>query len=172
MSGRLLRIAATVGFIASALLHLGTFTPAARRLTEAHAAALFLAAFVPLAALILRLRRAAAPTRQWRHVRFYDWRALAALVPGPARLLVAGTAMYVFMNLGLSLMLVGGTTAVEAGGKLYLTHGGAERREVSREEYDAHRAVSLRLLSGHLLLLYLVPLVYFRFVDPCRDRLR
>ena len=41
-----------------------------------------------------------------------------------------------------------------------------------REEYDAHRRVATRLFSGHLLLFYLVPLLYFRFVDPRLIELR
>ena len=40
--------------------------------------------------------------------------------------------------------------------------------EVSREEYDVYRRLTIRLLSGHLLLFYLVPLTYFRFIDPRR----
>ena len=171
MSARLWLAATALGFAASALLHLGTFTPAATWLTGAHAALLFAAAFVPLAALIVRLRRAAAATRQWRHLGVYDWRLLAALVPGPARALVFATGMYALMNLVLSLMLIGGTSVVEVDGKYSLTGGGAERQEVSRAEYEAHRAATLRLSTGHLLLFYLVPLVYFAFVDPRREEL-
>src|SRR3989304_4944195 len=84
----------------------------------------------------------------WRRLRVYDWRAVAALVPGGPRVLVAATGLYVVMNLGLSLLLVAGES-------------------VSAEE---HRAVTLRLFSGHLLLFYLLPLVYFRFVHPRRLR--
>lgn len=172
MSGRLWLAASTLGFVASALLHLGTFSPAAARLTDAHAALLFAAAFVPLAAMIVRLRRAAAPARQWRRLRLDDWRLLAALVPGPVRALVFATGMYVLMNLVLSLMLIGGASAVEVDGKYYLTAGATDRHEVSRADYEAHRAAALRLSSGHLLLFYLVPLVYFAFVDPRREQRR
>jgi hypothetical protein len=159
---------AVAGFVASAVLHLGTFTPAAARFTDAHAAALFAATFVPLAAMVVRLRHASAPTRQWRHFRVSDWRRLAALVPPPMRAMLFGAALYALMNLVLSLLLVGGSHAEEVAGRFYVAQGG-ERHEVTRDEYLAHRAVTLRLASGHLLLFYLVPLVYFRFVDPHRQ---
>jgi hypothetical protein len=148
MIGCLFLFVSAAGFALSALLHLATFTPAASRLGEGVVLALFALAFAPLSAMLARLRRA-APTRQWRRLRVYDWRAVAALVPGGPRVLVAATGLYVVMNLGLSLLLVAGES-------------------VSAEE---HRAVTLRLLSGHLLLFYLLPLVYFRFVDPRRGAL-
>ena len=46
--------------------------------------------------------------------------------------------------------------------------GLARQFGLSREEYDVYRRLTIRLLSGHLLLFYLVPLTYFRFVDPRR----
>ena len=148
MIARLFLFVSAAGFAASALVHLATFTPAASRLGEGVVLVLFALAFAPLSAMLARLRRA-APTRQWRRLRVYDWRAVVALVPGGPRVLVAATGLYVVMNLGLSLLLVAGES-------------------VSAEE---HRAVTLRLFSGHLLLFYLLPLVYFRFVDSRRGAL-
>ena len=94
-------------------------------------------------------------------------RAVVGLVPSGARMLIVGVVLYTLMNLVFSLMLTGGVTAEAVGDKRYLIDGG-RREEVSREEYDVHRRLTIRLLSGHLLLFYLVPLTYFRFVDPRR----
>ena len=162
------------GFVASALVHLGTFTRLAARLDDAWVAALFAAAFAPLVAMLVRLRRGPAPTRRWRGLRLYDWRLVAALVPAPARVLLFATAMYALMNLVLSLIVVGGVTfsaTDDHGVRRYQVVEGGERREVSRAEFEAHRAAVLRLSSGHLLLFYLVPMVYFAFVDPRRQEL-
>jgi len=159
---------AAVGFVAASLFHLATFTPAAARLRAGHAAGLLVAAFVPLAGMIARMRRTAAPTRSWRRLAVYDWRRLASLVPGPVRALVFAAALYVLMNLALSLALVGGSTTVEADGRYFVVEGAGDRQEISRPAFEAHHAVTLRLLSGHLLLFYLLPLVYFAFVDPGR----
>ena len=151
--GKIFRVTATAGFVASAALHLATFTP----FPPAHAAAvalvLFAGAFVLLAALIVRLREAGTPARGQGAIRMVEWRSLVALIPpgsarwgGLAALVAlippgarrAGVAVlvYVLMNLALSLFLIDDSVG------------------------------SVRLLSGHLLLFYLIPLMYFRFVEP------
>jgi hypothetical protein len=135
--GRIFRIAATAGFGASAVLHLVTFTPLPPARAAAIALGLFAGAFALLAALIVRLREAGAPARGQGAIRMVEWRRLVAVIPpGPRRAAMAVIA-YVLMNLVLSLLLLGD----EGVG-------------------------SVRLLSGHLLLFYLIPLMYFRFVEP------
>ena len=166
VTARLFLVWATAGFVASAALHLATFTPLEPPVGDAPALALFAGAFVPLLAMLARLRRARAPIVSAGRFRVYSWRALASLVPERIRVLAFGMILYVLMNLVLSLALGGGATATVSDGKLYLAEAGGGRREVSREEYAAHRRLTGRLLSGHLLLFFLVPLIYFRFVDP------
>jgi hypothetical protein len=134
--GKIFRVTATVGFAASAALHLSTFTPFPPAYAAAIALVLFVAAFVLLAAMIVRLRESGAPARGQGTVRVVEWRVLLAHIPeGPKRAGVAVIA-YVLMNLALCLLL------------------------------GAEGAASVRLLSGHLLLFYLIPLMYFRFVEP------
>ncbi len=157
---------ATAGFVAAAALHLATFAPVPPFLGDAPALLLLAGALVLLVAMVARLRRAGAPTRPWGRLRIYDWRALASPVPEPMRWLTFALVLYVLVNFLLSLALAGSVTATASGGRFYLSPPGAEPREVSGEEYDAHHRVTARLFSGHLLLFYLVPLVYFRFVDP------
>ena len=98
-------ITATAGFVASAALHLATFTP----FPPAHAAAvalvLFAGAFVLLAALIVRLREAGAPARGQGAIRMVEWRSLVALIPPGARRAGVAVLVYVLMNLALSLFL-------------------------------------------------------------------
>jgi hypothetical protein len=127
-----------LGFVLSAAVHLATFTPAAAALRDGYVLALFAGAFAPLAAMLASLRRRPV-ARRWRRVAVVDWRALVAAVPPGMRMLVFATASYALMNLTLSLL-------------------------VAAEEEGAGRAGMMRLLSGHLLLLYLIPLVYFAFV--------
>jgi hypothetical protein len=134
--GRIFRISATGGFVASAALHLATFTPLPPEYAAAFALVLFAGAFALLAALIVRLREAGAPARGQGAIRVVEWRGLAALIPMGARRVGGAVVGYVLMNLALSLLL---------------TDDGVG---------------SVRLLSGHLLLFYLIPLMYFRFVEP------
>lgn len=122
--------------MASALLHLATFTPLPPAPAAAAALLLFAAAFALLAAMVVRLRRGGAPARRRGGLEVLDWRALLALVPEGVRRLGFGLVSYVVLNLLLSLML------------------------------GDQGAASVRLLSGHLLLFYLIPLVYFHFVEP------
>ncbi len=134
--GKIFRVTATAGFVASAALHLATFTPFPAAYAAAVALALFAGAFALLAALIVRLREAGAPARGQGAIRMVEWRGLAALIPAGARRAGVAVVGYVLMNLALSLVL---------------TDDGVG---------------SVRLLSGHLLLFYLIPLMYFRFVEP------
>ena len=164
MSGRSFLWLATAGFIASAILHLSTFIAHLSPPGDGLALALFAGAFVPLVAMLIRLRGAVPPSPGGRMV---GVRAVVGLVPSGARMLIVGVVLYTLMNLVFSLMLTGGVTAEAVGDKRYLIDGG-RREEVSREEYDVYRRLTIRLLSGHLLLFYLVPLAYFRFVDPRR----
>lgn len=164
MSGRFFLWLATAGFIASAVLHLSTFFSRLPPPGDGLALALFAGAFVPLVAMLIRLRGAVPPSPGGRMV---GVRAVVGLVPSGARMLIVGVVLYTLMNLVFSLMLTGGVTAEAVGDKHYLIDGG-RREEVSREEYDVYRRLTIRLLSGHLLLFYLVPLTYFRFVDPRR----
>lgn len=135
--GRIFRIAATAGFAASAVLHLATFTPLPPDRAAAVALVLFAGAFALLAALIVRLREAGAPARGGGAIRMLEWRTLLALIPAGPRRAALGVIVYVLVNLMLSLLLLGDDGAG-----------------------------SVRLLSGHLLLFYLIPLMYFRFVEP------
>ena len=164
MSGQFFLWLATAGFIASAVLHLSTFFSRLPPPGDGLALALFAGAFVPLVAMLIRLRGAVPPSPGGRMV---GVRAVVGLVPSGARMLIVGVVLYTLMNLVFSLMLTGGVTAEAVGDKHYLIDGG-RREEVSREEYDVYRRLTIRLLSGHLLLFYLVPLTYFRFVDPRR----
>ena len=122
----------------------------------------------------MRLRARGAPARAAGRVRLVEWRVLVALVPSPARMLLVGAVLYVLMNLVFSLMLTGGESVEVVGEQAYLIEARGQRRAIPRDEYDEHRRVTVRLLSGHLLLFYLVPLMYFRFVEPrlmrCRQR--
>jgi len=164
VSGRFFLWLATAGFIASAVLHLSTFFSRLPPPGDGLALALFAGAFVPLVAMLIRLRGAVPPSPGGRMV---GVRAVVGLVPSGARMLIVGVVLYTLMNLVFSLMLTGGVTAEAVGDKHYLIDAG-RREEVSREEYDVYRRLTIRLLAGHLLLFYLVPLTYFRFVDPRR----
>jgi hypothetical protein len=138
MTGRPWLAIGGLGFALSAVVHLATFTRVAPALRDEYVLALFAGAFAPLVAMLVSLRQRPAG-RRWRRMAVVDWRLLVAAVPPGMRMLVFATASYALMNLTLSLL-------------------------VAAEEEGTGRVGMIRLLSGHLLLLYLIPLVYFAFI--------
>ena len=133
---KIFRVTATLGFVSSAALHLATFTPFPPAYAAAIALVLLAGAFVLLAAMIVRLRESGAPARGQGTVRMVEWRVLLAQIPRGPKHAAVAVIAYVLMNLGLCLLL------------------------------GDEGAASVRLLSGHLLLFYLIPFMYFRFVEP------
>jgi hypothetical protein len=134
--GKIFRVTATLGFVSSAVLHLATFTPFPPAYAAAVALVLLAGAFLLLAAMIVRLRESGAPARGRGTVRMVEWRVLLAQIPRGPKHAAVAVIAYVLMNLGLCLLL------------------------------GDEGAASVRLLSGHLLLFYLIPFMYFRFVEP------
>lgn len=134
---------ASAGFVASAALHFLSFTPWAALPGERAVWALGTFVFVLAAAMVARLRRTAALGRRWGRVAVYDWRALVRAVPPGMQMLVVGAALYAWMNFVLCLLLE--PAALPLG------------------------AITLRMASGHLLFFFLVPLVFFRWVEPCLE---
>ncbi len=134
--GKIFRVTATLGFVSSAALHLATFTPFPPAYAAAIALVLLAGAFVLLAAMIVRLRESGAPARGQGTVRMVEWRVLLAQIPPGPKHAAVAVIAYVLMNLVLCLLL------------------------------GDEGAASVRLLSGHLLLFYLIPFMYFRFVEP------
>jgi len=131
---------AAAGFVASAALHLLSFTPWAALPGDRAVWVLGVLVFVIAAAMVARLRRTAAIGRRFGRVAVHDWRILVRAVPPALQLLVVGAALYAWMNFVLCLV-------VEAGPQ-------------------AQGAITLRMASGHLMFFFLVPLVFFRWVEP------
>jgi len=131
---------AAAGFVASAALHFLSFTPWAALPGERAVWALGALVFVLAAVMVARLRRTAALGRRWGRVAVYDWRALVRAVPPGLQLLVVGAALYAWMNFVLCLLIE--PAALPQG------------------------AITLRMASGHLIFFFLVPLVFFRWVEP------
>jgi hypothetical protein len=127
------------GFVVSAALHLLSFTRWAALVGERTVWALGAAVFLLALVMVARIRRAAAPGRRWGRLALLDWRGMVRSVPPGLRFLLVGAALYAWMNFVLCVML-----AVPPG---------------------AQAAVTLRMASGHLIFFFLVPLVFFRFVE-------
>lgn len=134
---------AALGFLSSGAAHLLSFTPWGRLVGEPIIWTLGTGVFLLALWMVARLRQTAAIRRQWGRVAVHDWRGLVTAVPPGLRFLVIGAALYAWMNFVLCLMV--------------------------EDDSVAHAAITLRMATGHLLFFYLVPLVFFGWVDPARN---
>lgn len=134
---------AAAGFAAGAALHFLSFTPWAALPGERPVWALGALVFALAVVMVARLRRTASLGRRWGRVAVYDWRSLVRAVPPGMQLLVAGAALYAWLNFVLCFLLE--PSALPPG------------------------AITLRMASGHLIFFFLVPLVYFRWVDAAHE---
>jgi hypothetical protein len=140
-------VAATAGLVASALLHLLSFTRAASVVGDGVMWGLGVGAFVLALAMVARLRRASTVGRgRWGRLVFLDGRAMVRAVPSGLRVMLVGAALYAWMNFVLCVML-----------------------EVPA---SAQPAITLRMGTGHLIFFFLVPLVFFRFVPEGAEATR
>ena len=138
------RLLAAAGFLVSAALHLLTFTPWGGMIGERAVWALGALALLLALAMVVRLRRVPRIGQgRLGRLALLDWRALVRSVPPGLRFLIVGAALYAWMNFGLCLLL-----------------------DVPPAE---QAVITMRMATGHLLFFFLVPLVFFRFVEPGLD---
>jgi len=134
-------VAATVGLVASALLHLLSFTRGGNAVGDGVLWGLGVGAFVLALAMVARLRRASVVGRgRWGRLALLDGRAMVRAVPSGLRVMLVGTALYAWMNFVLCRMI--------------------------ELPPDVQPVLTLRVATGHLIFFFLVPLVFFRFVAP------
>jgi len=134
-------VAATVGLVASALLHLLSFMRGGSAVGDGVLWVLGVGAFILALAMVTRLRRASVVGRgRWGRLALLDGRAMVRAVPSGLRVMLVGTALYAWMNFVLCRMI--------------------------ELPPDVQPVLTLRVATGHLIFFFLVPLVFFRFVAP------
>jgi hypothetical protein len=84
-------------------------------------------------------------------------------MPRWARYTVKAFFAYAVINFALFFVLSKGGAAEERDGRYVLHNHGEIIRELSPEEYEQQRAYVLRGFSGHWMVFYLVPAVFFRY---------
>jgi hypothetical protein len=137
-------VAATAGLVASALLHLLSFTRAASMVGDGVMWGLGVGAFVLALAMVARLRRASTVgSGRWGRLAFLDGRAMVRAVPSGLRVMLVGAALYAWMNFVLCRMI--------------------------EPPPEGPSTITLRMATGHLIFFFLVPLVFFRFVAPALE---
>jgi hypothetical protein len=158
---RIMLLLAAGGLLASAGVHLATFVPGLP-ISMGQVGFLHVVLFVPFVAMILKARAIPSPGAP----RAEAQRALLRLVP--ARVKVAAVALfaYAILNFALATSQLGGARPQERDGRYFRAHGGQAAEEISAEEHARLQHLELRAFSGHWLLFYGLPTIFFGWVEP------
>lgn len=143
---------AFAGFCLSLLVHLTTFLgiDPARRVPFVWA--LHIGIFVSFVPMVLAQQ---SPRRG------DFWQKLMSRLPTWQRYAVKGLFAYTVINFALFFYLSSGATPQERDGKYVLLNHGTLIRELSADEYERQNAYIVRGFSGHWMIFYLVPALYF-----------
>ena len=86
-------------------------------------------------------------------------------IPKPARALAIGVFVYAGINFMYSITLLSeGSPAIQDGNLVLLDHGHYVR-ELSEAEFFALKRAGVRAFSRHWLVFFLIPALYFRYVN-------
>jgi len=155
---RTVGLVALVGFIASVVVHVSTFlgTDVAATMNPAIAIPLHAGLFPPFFAAVFALR-AELKGVDGRELK----RRLLGIVPIWARVLFLVAFYYAVVNFGLFMVRTGGMSVQQRAGENVLTNHGRVIRKVTAEEAAQHETLVARGFSGHWMVFYLVPTLFF-----------
>ncbi len=156
---RFLLYLGAAGLVASVVVHLLTFVPGLP-ITMRQVGVLQVIVFVPFFAMILRSKPFQRPGS--------GWGALELLRHVPPWLLAVAVSAFVYAMLNLALFS-GDSSAggpVERDGHSYRATHGRILAEISEDEYRHLQALEVRGFSGHWLVFYLLPVIFFGWVEP------
>jgi hypothetical protein len=154
---RIIGMAALVGFIVSAAVHLSTFLGSRFAATmDSGVLALHFAIF-PLFFAMLFSQRAETKGMDKRDVLLN----LGASVPRWAKAVIIFFFLYTPVNFFRSMSATGGASAEQSATGQVLTSHGRVIRHVTQEEALENKAMQTRLFSGHWMMFYLLPALFF-----------
>jgi hypothetical protein len=145
---------AIIGFLTSLIVHLATFLGINPARYVPGVWVLHVGMFAVFAPMIFDQKRTEKKTFQ---------REIFSPLPGWARYLITAFFVYALINFALFLFLSEGGVPSVRDGKYVLHSHGSVIRELSEEEYDLHKAYELRGFSGHWMVFYLIPALYFSY---------
>jgi hypothetical protein len=102
----------------------------------------------------------------------FDFEKLRAMIPAWAGILLLLTFIYAIINFVLFIFLSegGGVPDIKDGQFILHSHGKLIRY-LTEQEYHMKKAYVLRVFSGHWLMFYLAPAMYFYFESRSRQGL-
>jgi hypothetical protein len=154
---RALSLVAFAGFFMSLLVHVTTFFGIDPSKHVPFVWALHLGIFVVFIPMVIYQRP---------KLRKNNWRIFIDAVPRWARYAVKGFFAYALINFALFFYLSGGGVPEVRDGRYVLHNHGKVIRELSEDEYELQNAYVLRGFSGHWMLFYLIPALFFWYRVP------
>lgn len=155
---RLCGVVAAVGFAIALLVHCLTFVPVDVQTDYPLVWLLHLGCFVVFIPFFLSMRNEFGPKPSFSRLR--------AVLPSWAGILLVCVFAYAIINFGLLFLHTEGGTPSERNGAFILQSHGKLIRQLTEAEYHLQRAYVLRGFSGHWLVFYMVPALYFLFRSP------
>jgi hypothetical protein len=151
-------LVALVGLIASVAVHVSTFlgTGVAATMNPAIAIPLHAGLFPPFFATVFALR-AESKGVDGREL----MRRLLGMVPIWARVLFLVAFYYAIVNFGLFMVRPGGASFGRRASETVVTEHGRATRKPTPEEVAQHETLVARGFSGHWMVFYLIPTLFF-----------
>ncbi len=152
----LMLLVAGGGLAASAVVHLLTFVPGSS-LAMGKVAFLHVLVFIPFIAMVVQARRHQATGRMPRGV--------LGQVPAPVRAAAGAVFVYAILNFGLFIREMSRGSPMARDGRYYRADHGRIVGEIPEAEYRRLQAIEVRGFSGHWLVFYGAPAIFFGFVE-------
>jgi hypothetical protein len=154
--GLIVGVLAAIGLAVAVTVHVLTFFPDKAIVTsDSPLFALHVGIFVVLAPLVLAQRKLFGTARP-------GWREQLSVFPRWAQVVIKLAVAYAVVNFALFLFTQGGTPEI-SGGQFVLMNHGTFIRALNEQEYNLARSHVTRGFSGHWIIFYLVPMLYFWF---------
>jgi hypothetical protein len=156
---RVVGLIALVGLVASVAVHLSTFLggPFAARVDKVYP--LHIGIFPLFFALVFALRAEMKGMNGMEKAELK--RRLLGSVPHWGKVLFVFAFLYTPVNFFSTMAQTGGASAQQCRGEYVLTSHGRTVRKVTREEAMQHEMLMARGFSGHWMMFYLLPTLYF-----------
>jgi hypothetical protein len=155
--GHIIGVLAAIGLAAAVVVHVLTFFPDKAIATRDSPLffVMHLGIFVVFVPFVLAQRELFGTARP-------GWRELLSIFPRWGQLLVNFATAYAVVNFALFLFTERGTAEIRDAQFVLMNHG-TFIRALSEQEYYLARSYVTRGFSGHWIVFYLVPMLYFLF---------
>lgn len=149
---RLIGILAAIGFILSLIVHVGTFFDHGSMQAAGWLHVLLFPLIIPMVVILNRRGQ-------------NNMTAIQEMLPRWAQLLAKATTVYVVLNFVLFFMHAAeGSPRRKPDGSYVLENHGHVLATITKDEFVHRKALETRGFSGHWMLFYLMPALYFGLV--------